>query len=895
MNHLSLLRAISVCVFRTCLLLFTAVSGARAAQIPPAVQAESDSLLKVLEQVSDRSVRIELHLELGNLIAPHSADAAEVHYNRVLDLSSEEQFVSKRIKALNGLAQSLLNESQYERSIGLYFQAIRLAETHDLLDQVATAYNGLGINYYYRGEYAKSADYTQRAADLLALQNKPEELATVLLNLAGIYALSGDVNAARSRISEAEQWAIAADNAMMLFKAYNTLGTIYRLHTNQPDSALYYYERCLSIAREARKDEWVMVAAYNIGEADLVSGKFERAERFIREALDLSRALKRDAFRLEIYTTLSEVYAETGRFAEAYDYRNKAYLLNDSLFAQDKQKAIEELELMYESEKKERQIRAQSELIQSQQLEAERARRRQDLLVFALTLVVLLGGGMLWYSNVSRKRKERHEREKHFIYQNIAHEIKTPLTLIRAPLKEVARKSGESISEELRLVMDNSDRLAALVDQLFDADRLSRGTYRFDYVHGNPIGQIESIAATFQTAYPEAVITIDAQEHHHHWSYPSDALFKITGNLLTNAVKYGGHPPRIALKAEVIDSTLLLEVRDNGPGISPKERKRIFVRYQRLPQHENLSGAGIGLALVHELLTQLGGEVRVENNPEGGACFSVRIPLEAAQEVPVHIAKPTDDDRPLLLIVEDHSALASFTAKLLGDAYRTELARNGKEGIERTRVLLPDLVLSDVMMPEADGLTLLSAIKGDELTGHIPVVLFSAKSQLADRLAGLRSGADAYLAKPFEPDELRLIIANLLETIERNRTSYRERLKQVERFDERVRSEHSFINRLIGHIVSNIDNSAYSVNELASDAGVSRSQLHRKVSALTGFSTSGFIRLIRLEHAFDLLRYEQCNVSEAAYRSGFSSPSYFTTSFSEHFGKRPSEIRQTSS
>lgn len=867
--------------------------GSLHAQLPPAVQAVKDSLITLLSNETDSVALIDMHLEIGDLYAPYSSDDAATYYDEVLRFTSETHRVPKRIKALNGYAQALLNESRYERSIALYFQAIRLAESRQLEALAATAYNGLGINYYYLGEYAKSADYTQRAADLLALQDQTESLSVVLLNLAGIYALSGDVTSARQRINEAEQIALSTDDQLALFKAYNTLGTLYRLHTNYSDSAMYYYNRCLELARAEENDEWMMIATYNLGESDLLAGRLDRAERHIQEALDLSRRLRRDAFRLEIYNSLSELYAQSKRHEEAYRFKERAYLLNDSLFAQDKQKAIEELEVMYKSEKKERQIREQGELIQTQQLEAERSRRRQDWLVYALTLVVVLGGGSLWYTMGTRRRKEREEREKHFIYQNIAHEIKTPLTLIRAPLQEVARKVGPDAAEELRLVNENSQRLAELIDQLFDADRLRQGTYRYDYVGGHPIGQIEQITATFKAAYAHATFHLDLTPNDVLWSYPADVLHKVVNNLLTNALKYGGTPPEIFVKAEVTDGLLRLEVRDNGKGLTSKERKRIFARYERLPQHAKVAGTGIGLALVREMLTQLGGQISVENHPNGGALFEVSLPLLPLSAPAAATPPEQNDHRPLLLIVEDHTDLAAFTAQLFERDYRTHLAHNGKAGIELAQSLVPDLILSDVMMPEADGLELLRTVKNTELTRHIPVVLFSAKNRLADRLAGLEYGADAYVAKPYEPDELRLTIANLLETVQRNSERYRETLKKSARFNERLKSEHPFVNRLTAFVVEHIDNSEYSVNDLAQDIGVSRSQLHRKLTALTGYSTSGFMRLIRLEYAMDLLRYEHCNVAEAAYRSGFSSPSYFTTSFTEHFGERPSEIRKS--
>jgi YesN/AraC family two-component response regulator len=203
---------------------------------------------------------------------------------------------------------------------------------------------------------------------------------------------------------------------------------------------------------------------------------------------------------------------------------------------------------------------------------------------------------------------------------------------------------------------------------------------------------------------------------------------------------------------------------------------------------------------------------------------------------------------------------------------------------------LPDIVLSDIMMPEKDGIELLQEIRADELTSHLPVVLFSAKASLESRLKGLQHGADAYISKPFSPEELKLTVQNLFATVQRNKEAYKDSIQSEKTFEERTKSQNAYVNKVIASIISNIDNQDYSVTELSNDMSVSRSQLHRKLTALTGFSTTNFISMIRLEKAKDLLSGNQGNITEIAYKCGFSSQSYFTKSFTEYFGKSPSHF-----
>ena len=248
------------------------------------------------------------------------------------------------------------------------------------------------------------------------------------------------------------------------------------------------------------------------------------------------------------------------------------------------------------------------------------------------------------------------------------------------------------------------------------------------------------------------------------------------------------------------------------------------------------------------------------------------------------------ENLPALLLVEDDDDMALFIRSFLEDTFSVIRVNNGNEAINQLKEFLPDIVLSDVMMPQKDGILLLQEIKSNELTNHLPVALFSAKTSLESRLKGLQYGADAYISKPFSPDELKLTIHNLYSTIQRNQNEFKKGLKSDKTFEERLKSDNSYINKVIHLTIQNIEKPEYSVNELANDLAISRSQLHRKIVTLTGFSTTTFIRIIRLEKAKDLLKSNEGNVTEIAYKCGFNSQSYFTKTFTDYFGKAPSEF-----
>lgn len=851
-------------------------------------QTNLDSLRTVVSHGEDQETRFHALMLLGDHFIVSDFDSALYHFNRANQLATEIESPRNEIKALLSLAQSHVNASKYEPSIELFFRAMRLSERHNEPKLHSVASNGLGINYYYIGDYDKSEKYIRQSAEVLREAGFYKEYAITLSNLSGLYTLMGKTEEALQMLREARNLLIREQESNALLQVYNILGTTHRLNTQNYDSAAYYFQRYLDLSEEQNNAEGIMVGAFNLGELFLLQQQFSESEKYILRALRLSIDLQRDTHRLTIYNSLSKLYSEMGENGTALSYKNHAYNLNDSIFKRETQQALSELELKYETEKKERQIKAQNAQIQTQKLENERNRRRQNAILFGAILVIVIGAfGAIWsYSRKASRR--RHELEKTVIYENIAHEIKTPLTLIKAPVQELLRRSPKENTSELELIKNNTDRLSQLVDELLELDRSENEHHAVREETGNPIVLIEQLLSDFRIGYAglghQIELETRKEDQDTHFVYPAEALTKIFSNLMSNAIKYSPEGSRIDVRAVIEKDALYLSVQDNGPGISKKYQQKIFRRFFRLREHAKIGGKGIGLYLVNDLVKQLNGRITLHSELNKGTRFDVELPFRKVDQIPT---LESGDDRPVLLVVEDNYELARFVGGMFQEHFRVITQPDGKSGIASAKSELPDIILTDVMMPGADGIELLRSVKEDPVSQHIPVVVFSAKSALESRLQGLKYGADAYIAKPFDTDELRLTVRNLLQTIRHAQKEYREKISSEKPFSERVQSSHEYLNKLAGCIVNQMDNSEYSVNELAADMHISRSQLHRKIQSLSGLSTTQFIRMIRLEYAKDLLLKGDLTIAEVAYQCGFSSPTYFTTTFSKYAGVAP--------
>ncbi len=522
----------------------------------------------------------------------------------------------------------------------------------------------------------------------------------------------------------------------------------------------------------------------------------------------------------------------------------------------------------------------------------------------------------------SEKLREVDKLKMQF-FQNISHEFRTPLTLILGPIQRMLESSSAVAStHELRMIRRNANQLLRLINQILDLTRLESGGAKLSLRSGDVIPFLRGITMSFQSLADRKGIVLDfvATQRELPMGYDSDKLEKIVVNLLSNAFKFTPENGEVTVRVSTQSGMVLVfEVEDTGIGIPDDVIEHIFDRFYQgeYSSSRGRTGSGIGLALVKELVQLHEGSIEVQSEPGRGARFSVRIPIQKL--TPTDDSGPTETDvidRPaypiddldgtdegdnlneargkkakgVALVIEDNGDMRRFLRMCLQDEFDVIEENDGQSGVDRALQAVPDIVISDVMMPGLDGFEVCRRIKSSEVTNHVPVILLTARAGREDRLSGLELGADEYLSKPFDAKELLIRTRNLLETRRILRERFAGQSKSLLPGEVQVESmQEKFLSKVMQAIEAHLSQESFGVTELAADIGLSSKQLQRKIRAITNMTANEFIQFQRLHRGRDLILKKAGTISEIAYAVGFSSPSYFSQCFKAQFGHTPSE------
>lgn len=557
---------------------------------------------------------------------------------------------------------------------------------------------------------------------------------------------------------------------------------------------------------------------------------------------------------------------------------------------------------------------------------------------WAIVLYVLLGGAVVYtvfrvqlsrrLAHAENERLRALDELKNSLYTNITHEFRTPLTLLLGPAERVLNRWHNHYPADLKNAMltvrQNGYRLLNLVNQILDLRKMDEGLLAVHWVQGDIMLLLRYMADSFHSLAEQKKIRF----HFHNeptslWmDYDKDKLLKMVSNLLSNAFKFTPDGGEITFSAQISGDVLQIQVQDNGPGIAPEHLQRIFERFYQAPQKAAGAGTGIGLALTKELAELLGGSIKVRSEIQGGSGFTILLPIHrvaterdtnqdtdhltpytglgTAAEMPASDESAVSAEAPLALVVDDNPEIARYVGQCLSAKYRVEYAPNGRIGIEKAIELIPDLIVSDLMMPEKDGFELTQTLKNDVRSSHIPIILLTARAEVAARLEGLRRGADAYLSKPFNEEELLILAEQQLLLRRRLQQRYaglqsdkdtpQPETLEAEGLDTVL--EDAFFKKVMEAANTRLEDADFGGEELARAVFISHSQLNRKLNALTGKSSVQILRDLRLRRAQSLLRNADMTVSEVAWESGFNDPAYFTRIFTREFGLSPSLWRE---
>ena len=500
---------------------------------------------------------------------------------------------------------------------------------------------------------------------------------------------------------------------------------------------------------------------------------------------------------------------------------------------------------------------------------------------------------------IEQEQKENLDKMKFRFFTNISHELRTPLSLILTPLDALLKKmEAGTQKEQLTGVYRNVNDLLKIVNQLLDFRKLEMTGETLHPSYCNIPEFVDWVATPFETLAQDKEITFTrTYSIKNLYAYiDKDKLQKIINNLLSNASKFTpqGGSIQLFLEKSTMPQTgataFCIQVKDTGCGIPEKELPHIFTRFYQVKGNESpQAGSGIGLHLVHEYVQLHKGEIHVESQSKQGTTFSLYLPIQTSNKEVEQQAAPVYEagNRPTLLIVEDNDEFRTFMSSQLSEQYTVIEATNGAEGLQKVQDLHPDLVISDVMMPEIDGMELCNRLKKEIETSHIPIIILTARSSDESQIEGYKSGADAYISKPFNMDILLLRISNLLEQQKERKDLFKKAIIIQPDSIATTSVDEKLITKAIQCVEQNLSNTLYSVEQLSKEMHMDRTGLYRKLLAITGQTPSAFIRSIRLKKAAQLLA-QGLSVSEVADLVGFGTMSYFSKCFQEEFGVKPS-------
>ena len=777
-------------------------------------------------------------------------------------------------------------------------------------------YNNLGIIYKEKGEYDLALEYYEKGLAISRALKDKNNIANIFRNIGNIYSLEGKNDTALLYFKKSLKIIEELGDKKGMAAGYNDLGYVYN-QMGRPAEAKKWCEKAYKIAKESEYLEEIRNSCKCLMRANKALGNIAKAYQYQEEYYQARDSLDK-----------REDYKEVTRLSLQYEYE-KAHLADSLAMEQDKLKT----EISY-------------------QKQINEVRNREYIILSFGLLILVIAGALFWRLNYIRKtnreleeknkiieyekrRAEESERSKEQFFSNVSHELRTPLTLIIGPLEKLMREiQDEKVREQLEIMYRSARRLLAMINELLNLYKLESGKVILKASRGNIVEFTKQFVETFHSFADEKEIklTFGSDLKELCVFFDKEKMENILGNLLNNAFKFtnAGGSIKVIITAdydkklkscEESEGTVKIMVEDSGIGIPKEKQPHIFDRFYQVDDilKRNVEGTGIGLALTKELVELHHGKITVESEEGKGSVFTVTLPLgkkhlkegeiqmfpeekEEAEKEKKNISRGEQEkeeggerrtkDAPLILIVEDNKDMRAYIRSCIDPAYKIIEAADGEKGLNKAISQIPDLIISDVMMPRMDGTEMTRQIKSDERTSHIPIILLTARSSMEYKIQGLETGADDYLEKPFNARELKARIKNLIE----QRKKLREKLLKSVGVDFTKTEDRGtgsidekFLQKAISVVMKYLSDPEFSVESFGREMAMSRVQLHRKIKALTGQSPGHFVRSIRLKNAAEYLKKEGVNVTETAYEFGFNNMSYFTKCFNREFGMTPSE------
>ena len=844
--------------------------------------------------------------------------AIEIH-DTEFKIASELCDTPAMIQALNNIGTNHRRMGILDDATKYHFSALNLCEKYSDKKSYRSkknrvvSLNGIGNISLRIGDNATADSVFRKALAGESELNSALGQAINYANLGAIFEEENLLDSAWVYYRKSMEMNVEAKSELGISLCHGHFGDLY-VKEGQIEKAIAEYEKAYQMENKIDSWHWLNFCLALV-DIYIDQNNYSKALQLLDKAnqkATVGRSLDRLA---SIYGLYSIIYDKTGNTDKAYKAYRLSKTYNDSVLNQQNLISVQNERVKYEYQRRQQEIDTINNKFNSE-------RQLRNVIIISLVVILLLliiGVGMLMYLLKIKKREQAVMKQvdnmRSSFFTNITHEFRTPLTVIIGLGERIA---GSESVENLKSVGETISRqgrnLLLLINQILDVSKLKSSVSHSEYQHGDIVGYIHLIfeGAKVLANRKNIKYHFQAQEKSVEMDFIPDYITKVVGNLISNAIKFTPADGLVTISTETKNKRFILTVQDNGCGISAQDLPYIFDAFYQGKSNSRSMGTGIGLSLVKQLVEAMNGTVSVESEENNGTKFTINLPIShsdnqvvSLNELPavndIFVAdgdesesvEIDDDTLTRILIVEDNNDVSSFIGSVINNA-NIYYAQNGREGLEKALQIVPDVIITDIMMPEMDGIEMCDKIRESDILCHIPIIIISAKADENDKIEGIKSGADAYLYKPFNAEELNVTINSLLERRKLLQENYtRNSAKDSVSTEKLSTNDQVFLNKVIDLTHAQMATQSVNINDLAESLNMTSRQLNRKINAITGDNISKYILQVRMLRAKQLLdSNKDYTIAEVAYKCGYEENSNFTRAFKMLYGITPTQYRK---
>ena len=833
------------------------------------------------------------------------------------------------IEALNEIGTNYRRMGILEEASSFHHKALEISEkfsdksSRRAKKNRVISLNGLG-NVYLTVDNRVLADSIFRLA--LAGETELGSWLGQAINYANIGALfetDGVRDSAIYYFSKSLECNIKCKSDVGIALCYTHFGRIYE-EQGKWEEAIKQYRKAYDVMYE-KTDRWHWLeACISLARVYASKNDIDRAMQYNMMAAETANELKSIEHITATDLIFSDIYEKRGDYKTALKYFREGKKNSDKLVNEKEKNSITEQRINYINSSKQDQIS-----LLKQNYDSERKIRHvfvisTILLVTALGFIIVMFSYITKVRNKNRKQLAIAENARRTFFTNITHEFRTPLTVILGlgrRLNEGRLDAEESIEEISSMIVRQSNNLLTLVNQLLDISKVKSAINTPDWYRGNIVPYMQMLCDNHRYSTREKHIELhfEAEKKNITVEFVPDYLRKVMRNLISNAIKFTPEYGKIYITLSQEGEELKIIVADTGKGISESDLKHVFDIYYQSSNNKSELGSGVGLSLVKLIINSIGGSITVKSTLGKGTVFIITAPTKSNFEniktldetlyesreeqnslnkdmVALPDGNVSDETSPIVLIIEDNHDIAYYIGSELKNKYRLYYSDNGREGLNTALDIIPDLIITDIMMPEMDGYEVCREVRNSDLLNHIPIIVITAKSTEEDKIKGVKAGADVYLFKPFNSEELNARVENLIELRMMLRNKYQQSAEQGNQILDNNLSEtdKKLLAKINDHVYSMMSSGNVSCETVAEKMNMTARQLNRKISAITGENSSSYLMRVRLNKALNMLDTQpDLMINEIAYKCGFEDNAYFSRIFKKYFDITPSQYRKS--